>query len=58
MDNPKNPADRQQDHDPAHQTDESKGSVTKKQVTDDNVQNKDLARGSEPQARSASSHRT
>lgn len=45
------------DRNPAHQTDESKGPIKGRQVTDAQMRDKDLPRGSEPETRAASNRR-
>lgn len=45
------------DKNPAHQTDEAKGPIKGRQVTDAQMRDKDLPRGSEPETRAASKRR-
>ena len=57
MSHPNDPSRAEPARSPVHQTSESKGRIKKEQVTDAEMREKDLPRGSEPETRGASSRR-
>lgn len=57
MSHSKDPRRTEPDRSPARQTSETKGPIKKAQVTDAEMAEKDLPRGSEPETRGASSRR-
>jgi len=57
MSHSKDPRRTDPDRSPVHQTSETKGTIKKTQVTDAEMREKDLPRGSEPETRGASSRR-